>query len=166
MSTTTHIKIIQLDENQSQKHVTINTALEKIDDELDKSARRLIVTLYNGSTPSAAGADPMEYVVPYLSDGTSVTYEIVRAVFRQSTTGSGASQVKPQYSTGTGIFSAIELMNSPFLQAAIGAYEVSSTSFINNTINSGNKIRAYTVAKGTGSGGYLLELTLRQVNNA
>lgn len=114
--------------------------------------RRVGFVLCAGFTPGGTGADGAEYVVPYGTDGDSITWTLDRATMNFSTAG-GAPVAKIQKSTAalTSVFgSGTDLCT--LTTAVSGDSGVTTTTFAVATVVSGNRIRFNVTTLGTATG--------------
>ena len=102
------------------------------------------LVLCAGYTPSGTGGDVAEFIVPYQTDGSVVSYVLSRVSLRVSVAG-GAPSVEIEKSTGTGIFSAASVGS---VTLGVGDYEASETAGL-GTVQSGDKLRFNVLALGT-----------------
>jgi hypothetical protein len=134
--------------------------------------RTCILQLCNAGQTPGVGANfaASTQIVPYdLSENTltSVAWTVVNIIFRQEVTGTTQSQVQVQRYTGTGAFSNTGYINTTAVTIAANAYEQTTNpaSLAVTTVNSGDKLRAYFPALGTGSSGYTVYIQLRESDN-
>lgn len=92
-------------------------------------------------TAPASGADKYELPVPADALGNSVTWQIRSCSFRASVPSSGTTTLQVQVSSGTGVFSASNLLSSALSLTGSALYEISSTGFVQATLLTGNKVR-------------------------
>lgn len=117
-------------------------------------------------TPTTPGVDKGGLVqVPYDPDENSdisITWTIVKMLFRVETAGTSVTNVNIQRSTGTGLFMNAGNLLSADLSLGSGVYEVSTRSFARATVNSGDKLMPYYTTIGSGVTGFTLHLVLRE----
>lgn len=103
------------------------------------------LVLCAGFTPSGTGADVVELVVPYATDGvTPITWSVTRLTLRVETAG-GAPSMRVEKSTVAGVFTPATIGT---VTLGVGAYEGSVTAAL-GTVDSGNKLRFHVLALGT-----------------
>lgn len=103
---------------------------------LDKIKGGRTVVLCSGFTPVLSGADTAEVVIPFATDGTSLTFTIARISLRVGVAG-GSPSVTIEKSTGSSGFVPTTVGT---VTVSSGANEASVTSSL-GTITSGNKVR-------------------------
>jgi hypothetical protein len=94
-----------------------------------------------GFTPASSGPDDVVLVVPRVRD-VSKTFLIKRLTVRVETDSAGTTDVRLESSSGSGAFSALNMMTGGDLTlGGIGTFEVDHTTFSTPTIDSGEKLR-------------------------
>lgn len=148
--------------SQSQKEVTHNEALDMIDGKLGTR----YVELMGGFTPAGTGADAHEFYIP-TSAGVSITLRLKNVIFRQGITGSSTSTIRVQKSTvGNAAFGSGTDMLAAALSITSSNYQASTSSMASDPadiVASGNKIRIYVDAIGTGAGNWTVILEFEEV---
>lgn len=111
------------------------------------------------SAPST-GADIYQFVVPKDAFGNSVTWAVRQVDVRVSTPSSGSTTFLVQGSSGSGAFSAFNLLSSALTISGSGTYENSSTTFAVSTLASGSKVRINFSAVDATHDGFVIQLLL------
>lgn len=111
--------------------------------DLTRPRRQILVTFCSGYTPSGTGADTIVFRVPESpADGTtSLAYNVRRLQIRVETADAGTSSVQVERSTGSGSFSASNMMSSALSISGGGTYEANTQTFSTTSVNSGDKMR-------------------------
>jgi hypothetical protein len=120
------------------------------------SKRSVVMTLMEGFTPLASGADAAQIVVPFSpADGTTVlTWTVRRIDWRVSGVGTTSGSITVQKSTAAGAFSATTVGT-----VTIGAatHEANNTTSL-GTVASGDKIRTFINTLGDKTGWFVAVL--------
>ncbi len=107
-----------------------------------RTKRVMNIQLASGFNPPV-GADTAVIRIPESpTDGsTSVTYNVRKVFCRVETPSSGTSTFQVEYYTGTGAFSATNLLSSALSVTGASTYEFNTTGFSTSTLATGTKIR-------------------------
>lgn len=117
---------------------TFNTGATLAAAALPKTKQTKSVVLCAAYTPTATGADTAEIEMPYDTNNGSLTFNILRVLFRVQS-GGGAPSIQVELYAGTGAFSPTTV---GVVTLASGANEGQITSgFTTATIASGSKLR-------------------------
>ena len=160
---TTTLAMDYLVEGQEQKIVVVNTNMDTIDEEVTLLRGEYQDFHISGTVTAAAGV--FEWIVPHGPAGETLTFQGTRAAARLATAGSTTTSVMVEKYTGTGAFSATNMLAAT-LDLGNGIYEVSTTSFAGsgaNQVASGNKVRINVSAAGTGAANLTVSLQLKRV---
>ena len=110
-----------------------------------RNRRPLLLTFASGYTPATGTtADDVVLRLPEsFTDGTtSVSWVPRRAFIRTETFSAGSTLINLQYSTGTGVFTSVNLIGGAGLSVGgAGIAESSTTNFTATTLTSGTKLR-------------------------
>lgn len=126
--------------------------------------RPLYLTFCAGYTPATTGADSVVLRIPDSSaDGTTSLNYTVRELFaRVETPSAGTSTIQVEYYTGTGAFSATNLLSAALNVTGASTYEFSSTSLSTTTLTSGTKLRLNFTALNTTHANFFVQLLLEE----
>lgn len=110
-----------------------------------RNRRPLLLTFASGYTPATGTtADDVVLRLPEsFTDGTtSVSWVPRKAFIRTETFSAGSTLINLQYSTGTGVFTSVNLIGGAGLSVGgAGIAESSTTNFTATTLTSGTKLR-------------------------
>ena len=126
--------------------------------------RPLYLTFCAGYTPATTGADSVVLRIPDSSaDGSTALNYTVRELFaRVETPSAGTSTIQVEYYTGTGAFSATNLMSTALSVTGASTYEFTSTAFSATTLTSGTKLRLNFTALNTTHANFFVQLLLEE----
>lgn len=128
---------------ESSPEISLTTQiLSTLDSKIEK--RSFVATLCMGFSPTATGAQSVEFPIPYspVNGTTALTFNLRKVSLRAATPAGGTTSFHVQVSSGTGAFVGYNVMASALSISGSGVYEVSSTSFAGTAqVSSGNKLR-------------------------
>lgn len=87
------------------------------------------------------GATSYELPVPLDAEGNAATWTLNKVWMRTSVPSAGSTSMQLQYSTVAGAFSGTNMLTSTLTLSGTGVYEVSTTAFDVDEIDSGDKLR-------------------------
>lgn len=120
------------------------------------------ITFMVGFTPSGTGADKV-FKVPRVN-GASVTFNVRRLFWRVETPSAGSSSIRVEKYTGTGAFSATNMMTGGDLTLTGGStYQATHTTFSTTQLTSDDKVRINVVTLDGTHADWLVELELEEV---
>lgn len=135
MSSTARLGIVEVEQAQSQKEVTVNAGFQKVDDAAITFKTYEMEFQWLGFEISSDARVPK--ILPYAYDGTSRTFVLKRVHYRCESTSSGISLDVSKY-TGTGAASPTTMLSAGLTD---GAHENTFTSgFTSATCHSGDKV--------------------------
>ena len=132
-----------------------------------RNRRPLLLTFASGYTPATGTtADDVVLRLPEsFTDGTtSVTWIPRRAFIRTETFSAGSTLINLQYSTGTGVFTSVNLIGGAGLSVGgAGIAESSTTNFTAASLTSGTKLRVNFSSINAAHSDFLIYLQLEEL---
>lgn len=160
---TTNLAMDYIVEGQEQKHITINTNMDTIDDEVEQL--RLLNQVFHVSGTLSVAAGLLEWIVPHGPGGETLTFQLTRVFARLVTAGSSTTSLQIQKSTGAGAFSGTNMLSAS-LDLVSSDYEQDTTSFASNPddkVSSGNKVRINVTAAGTSAANLTVSVQMKRI---